>query len=363
MFNVFKVANKTLVSKDKDNETGKEITHIHFNIPANKLYWNYAILYLCCLTFGMSGSSFPSIVKIIEKEFDIHEKRVGLLSTMHYIGSLLGGLFMIIAMKLNMRKRILISSALGNMVCTFAISTLSGYYSLFVARFFNGFFVVLTVIIIPVWVDQFIPTSKRSIFMAINHTQSVAGSIFGFIMTSNIAKTLGWRYSWLIQGSMIFVLFLLILPMDAILFSRTIKRIDDNGLFELNISEVSHEDRLSLNSNQSTGLESKATTESKDHMTPSKSNDLNTENVLNNKLKKEFNNQNNFEEQSNNTLGENLIDSDSDSNNSTANTLKEEQLELTNFQIFCMLIKNTVSVFIIIFLYFYLIYKRFLCSK
>lgn len=329
MFNVFKVANKTLVSKDKDKETGKEITHIQFNIPTNKLYWNYAILYLCCLIFGMSGSSFPSIVKRIEKEFDIHEKRVGLLSTMHYIGSLLGGLFMIIAMKFNMRKRILVSSALGNMVCTFAISTLSGYYSLFIARFFNGFFVVLTVIIIPVWVDQFIPTSKRSIFMAINHTQSVAGSIFGFILTSNIARTLGWRYSWLIQGSMIFVLFFLILPMDAVLFSRTIKRIDDNGLFELNISEVSHEDRLTLNSNQSTNFESKIITESKDNTIPIVSNDISTADI----------------DQSNNNLGENLIDSDSDSNNSTSNTIKEEQLELTNFQIFCLLIKNTVSLY------------------
>jgi hypothetical protein len=326
MFNIFKVANKTLVSKDKDDDTGKIVTHIQFKIPNQKIYWNYAILYICVFTFGLSSSSFPSIVKKIEKEFDIHEKKVGLLSTMHYVGSLVGGLFMIVAMKLNIRKRILICSALGNMVCTFAISTASSYYLLFCIRFFNGFFVVMTVIMIPVWVDQFIPSSKKSIFMGINHTQSVASSIIGFIMTSNISRVIEWRYSWLIQGSLIFIVFCLILPMDAIIFCRTIKRLDDNGLFELSIAEVSHEDRQTLDTNSTTNYQTIKNDESIDIKN---SNKINVSNSL---------------DESSNNINERLVDSDSDSSYSIgSNTVKEQPIELTNFQIFCLLIKNAVS--------------------
>lgn len=127
-------------------------------------------------------------------------------------------------------------SVLGNTICTLAISVITNYYALLVARFFNGFCVVACAIFIPVWVDQFAPISTKSVIMAVHHLESILATITGFLMTSRISQVMSWRYSWVIQGMLLGTFFFIVLMMSKIMFSRSIQRIRDTEIFI--ISEI-----------------------------------------------------------------------------------------------------------------------------
>jgi hypothetical protein len=148
---------------------------------------------------------------------------------------------LILIIDLNIRKQIISISVLGNTICTLAISVITNYYALLVARFFNGFCVVACAIFIPVWVDQFAPVSTKSVIMAIHHLESILATITGFLMTSRISQVMSWRYSWVIQGMLLGTFFFIVLMMSKIMFSRSIQRIRDTEIFI--ISEI-HEKEI-----------------------------------------------------------------------------------------------------------------------
>lgn len=69
---------------------GKKYKYTQHVIPDDNIYWNYAILFLCSICSSMSVSSFPGIVETLKKELNIEEGKIGILTTMYYLGSLFG---------------------------------------------------------------------------------------------------------------------------------------------------------------------------------------------------------------------------------------------------------------------------------
>jgi MFS family permease len=71
-------------------------------------------------------------------------------------------------------------------------------------RFLLGFTQAFCVVYSPVWVNEFSPRKSSTRWLAILHSFAVVGVmvgyVFGAIIINFFAKSLGWRFAFMIQG-------------------------------------------------------------------------------------------------------------------------------------------------------------------
>lgn len=125
------------------------------------------------------------------------------------------------------------SAVLGNAGCTLLIAITKSYYILILTRFINGIFLAFFTIFNPVWIDQFAPKTSNSILMSFRHLESIIGTVLGFLLTSQIANFVSWRYSFFIQSILLICLFFSAFLISKILFNRNIAREKDTENFVL----------------------------------------------------------------------------------------------------------------------------------
>jgi MFS family permease len=93
---------------------------------------------------------------------------------------------------------------IGNAVACFLFSASSSKPILYLMRFMLGFTQAFCVVYSPVWVNEFSPRKSNTKWMAILHSFAIIGVmigyIFGAIIINFFAKSLGWRFAFMIQG-------------------------------------------------------------------------------------------------------------------------------------------------------------------
>jgi MFS family permease len=150
------------------------------------------------------------------------------------------------------------------------IGLVSNYYVLLFLRLTNGIGASYVGIFCPVWIDQFCPTSAKSILMAVNNVSSVLGVILGFIMSSLMDKSdIPWNLSYLIQSFFLAGGFVIMLLITNKYFDRRLQRIKESNIFFIKLERISveesfvHEDNdLSQISNTSNSSISELKTQS-----------------------------------------------------------------------------------------------------
>lgn len=144
------------------------------------LFW---ILIVTSLLLNTDHGTIPAAIEEIQKDLDLNKKQVGTFGSSVYIGTAVGALFLSFFInKMNRRYMVAISFFFSG-VLIFVFTYISDYWLLFINRFFVGFSQSLISIYIPVWIDQFINTNRKTIFMAIFQLSSLIGILIGYILT------------------------------------------------------------------------------------------------------------------------------------------------------------------------------------
>ena len=199
-------------------------------LPVNKIYLSYIILFFSSIASNMTLSSFPAIIKNLKNDLNIDgESTLGLLTTINYLGQLFGSLIIMFMINYDIIKKILLVIIFGNSLCTFFISIVNDVYTLALARFTNGVLIIFYAIYNPIWIDQFVPTTSNSIFMAVHHFEAIIGAVLGFSLTTKLNEsTLTWRFSFVIQSIYLGILFIAVFFFNRNYFSRNLIRSKSN---------------------------------------------------------------------------------------------------------------------------------------
>lgn len=84
------VESKSEIGVQKQN--GKEYKYIKMVVKDSSVYLAYFILCIGCITVNMIVTSFTATRELIKRDMNINDGKLGLLSTMHYVGSFCGKL-------------------------------------------------------------------------------------------------------------------------------------------------------------------------------------------------------------------------------------------------------------------------------
>lgn len=127
---------------------------------------------------------------------------MALLGALVYFGLSVSTLFVsAIFQKFNVNL-VLGFAMIGNAIACFVFSASSNKPILYAMRFTLGFTQAFCVVYSPVWINEFSPRKASTRWLAILHSFAVVGVmvgyVFGAIIINFFAKSLGWRFAFMI---------------------------------------------------------------------------------------------------------------------------------------------------------------------
>ena len=208
-------------------------------IPISKKirYFIYIIELFCLLNLDQGGISAST--KEIKSYFKMTDRELGSFGGISFLGTTLGGIFSLsIINKINRKYLILIFLVIIIFSLFFPTIT-SSKIILILSRIITGFSQSFMSIYLPVWVDQYGISSKKSIMMSLISIPSAFGYLLGYIS----AVLTSWKITFRINALMSSILFVCFFFSKNLYFSKSIvpKKIDNNSInnsITSNINEV-----------------------------------------------------------------------------------------------------------------------------
>ena len=147
---------------------------------------------LMCISQGI----LSSCVTQIKTEFELSDKKFGMLGTLNGFGSLVGSLiFTLIIEKIN-HKNLICTMLLINCLCHFAFYFKLVYHSLLISRFISGFASVFCYIYFPMWVDKFAMKNWVNFMQTMVQLSNTAGHLLGYFIYLILGSN-NWKYGFL----------------------------------------------------------------------------------------------------------------------------------------------------------------------
>ena len=168
------------------------------------------------LVMNLDGGGVPAALTSIQRTFHLQPWALGLLGALVYIGQATGALACGPLLKRYSPTRVCQAALLLNTLITLLFALSSSPAMLLVTRFFIGFLQSAPAVYFPVWVDEFGPDSRRTVWMAAIQAGAPLGIMSGYViaglLTQDETSTFGWRIPFLIQTGVL-VLFSLLSPL------------------------------------------------------------------------------------------------------------------------------------------------------
>ena len=242
----------------KINRVGSSIEELMDSdqpITLNKKH-RQMIFILICVEYCISscdGGIIPQQNKNIQYNFiDTGESRVGLFSSIDYVGRIVGALVMS-ALIDKLDRRIFFSSCCIFKAVTLFVSTCTeNYYWNLIARLISGIPQTLLTSYGTIWADQFGRRKRRSLMLALFQLSALGGILVGYgigmvcdaiiPIPDEVKKYgegkgdgikheyyyLGWRFAFSIEGIILAILGLIVFFCPKIFFSSTFYLNEDN---------------------------------------------------------------------------------------------------------------------------------------
>lgn len=179
------------------------------------LYWITFVAINGGLIFGLNMAGIAGANDMIKSEFSLTDSGLGTVAALLTIGCLLGALFTGgLADKLG-RKKVMIATAilyvLAALGCAFAPSTIL----LSIFRFLSGIAVGATSVVVPMYISEISPASKRGMMVSLNQFAITIGILLAYIFDYFLIDLGGdsWRYM-LAVPAFFALLFLILLLMS-----------------------------------------------------------------------------------------------------------------------------------------------------
>ena len=242
----------------KINRVGSSIEELMDSaqpITLNKEHRQMIFILICaeyCIS-SCDGGIIPQQNKNIQYNFiDTGESRVGLFSSIDYVGRIVGALVMS-ALIDKLDRRIFFSSCCIFKAVTLFVSTCTeNYYWNLIARLISGIPQTLLTSYGTIWADQFGRRKRRSLMLALFQLSALGGILVGYgigmvcdaiiPIPDEVKKYgegkgdgikheyyyLGWRLAFSIEGIILAILGLIVFFCPKIFFSSTFYLNEDN---------------------------------------------------------------------------------------------------------------------------------------
>ena len=184
---------------------------------SRKIRWFIFCILLLCLGNLDQGAISASTTEI-KKYFNMSDTELGSFGGISFLGTTLGGIFSLSIINKFNRKYMIMILLIVNTLSIFIPTIITSKILLMFCRILSGFAQSFTSIYLPVWVDQFGISNKKSIMMSLISLPSALGYLVGNIF----AVLTSWKTTFNIGMFINFILFICFYSSDNLYFSKTI---------------------------------------------------------------------------------------------------------------------------------------------
>lgn len=204
-----------------------------FQITNKNINYVFAIFAFSSVVINMSNGSFSALMPSIESKLKIESTTdLGLISSMFFIGQVVGCIVCLFIIEYNIRKLLFIIYLCLCFGAVLTIGLVSNYYVLMFLRLTNGIGAAYICIFNPVWIDQYGSKSTASVLMSVHNLSSIIGTVFGFVMASALNSTgTSWNLSYFIQSFILAGCTFLVVLIKLKYFDRRMMRIKQSDNF------------------------------------------------------------------------------------------------------------------------------------
>ena len=214
------------------------------------------ILYLVSnVLISMDHGSIPASINELRQQLTSYDQSIGLFGSLVYFGYIIGSMIVFYYINTFDRKYLLLISLVGNTVCLITFVVIENIPFLFLNRIVVGILQSYITIYMPVWCNQYGLKTQRNYMIALIQLVSPIGIFLGYFIASiciNDQIYGGWKFAFVVQGFLIFVLAICFLFVPKKFFSKYYYSIGDTEEEE---KIVRKSDEEVLNSSQLENLQ------------------------------------------------------------------------------------------------------------
>ncbi|EPT31790.1 transporter, major facilitator family protein [Toxoplasma gondii ME49] len=172
-----------------------------------------------CLMFALEifvnfdSGVVPAILLTLQEQFHLDGAAAGLLGSLPYIGLVASSPFVGRGLTTFSPKWFCLITMMVNLVATGLLGLAFNKLMLYLSRLLIGLSQSGFSIYAPVWVDQFAPADKLTLWMGLSQGGVVIGTMLGCVIAGSFdtaaregVETISWRYALLIQAIALFIL-------------------------------------------------------------------------------------------------------------------------------------------------------------
>eukprot|EP00920_Eleutheroschizon_duboscqi_P003578 GHVT01008371.1.p1 GENE.GHVT01008371.1~~GHVT01008371.1.p1 ORF type:complete len:1558 (+),score=146.75 GHVT01008371.1:1228-5901(+) len=181
----------------------------------------FACFFTVAIAVNFDSGAIPAVLYELKNEFRMSDVQQGLLGALPYIGLVLGSPAGSRLLQRFSQRKFLICTLAANMLCTVGLATVrapsiegadTGVLWLFTVRLLIGISQAPFAIYAPVWVDEFAPENRVTIWMGLVQGGAVIGAVTGYLF-AGVFRQMGinWRWAIVLQSSTLVLLILTIM--------------------------------------------------------------------------------------------------------------------------------------------------------
>ena len=156
----------------------------------------FLLLFLALFAARTDQGVIPAIATTLKKQFNMNSVSIGSLGSMVFLGSVVGSLIAIPLLDLIPTKLALMSCLFWQSLALFSFTFSTDWYELAAARFLSGVSAVILSIFLPVWVDAFAPSERKTTWMTLIIVAAPKGMLMGYGMAAVILSTSEDNWYW-----------------------------------------------------------------------------------------------------------------------------------------------------------------------
>jgi len=157
----------------------------------------------------------------IADEWNLDSIAQGTLTSSVFLGNVIGCPLAGHLLSLYDEKKTFGYALVFHLIFSVFFGSFPNYYIALLNRFFIGVTLAFIVVYTPVWVDEFSPKSKQSMWQALQNVGVPVGVMLGFLLGSYFPTytTLGWSFSFFLKGLLMVPTLMYLYRMDSLMFN------------------------------------------------------------------------------------------------------------------------------------------------
>ena len=212
-----------------NNNNKQYLTEISSELSTKGRNFVFILYLISNILISMDHGSIPASVNEL-RQLTSYDQSIGLFGSLVYFGSILGSLISFSLINTFDIKLLILISLLGNSVCLFTFVIIENIPFLFFNRILVGILQSFITIYMPVWCNQFGLQSNRNFMIALIQLVSPLGIFLGYFIASiciNDQIYGGWKFAFLVQAVLIFILTIFFCFVPKNFFSKYYHSIGD----------------------------------------------------------------------------------------------------------------------------------------